>query len=75
MAACGQGAAGHHLAPVLLSSGANTFNSLGEWFTLLAFGASDGDVFEFERAASRLGIPTKVIRDSRDNGREAYEAP
>ncbi|MDB5642828.1 MAG: Monooxygenase, FAD-binding [Hyphomicrobiales bacterium] len=65
---------GHHLAPVALSAGGNTFDALGDWFTLLAFDAPDADVAAFEHAAAGLNIPLKVIRDTRDQGREAYEA-
>ncbi|MDB5508776.1 MAG: Monooxygenase, FAD-binding [Hyphomicrobiales bacterium] len=66
--------AGHHLAPVPLTSRENSFNALGEGFTLLALGAGDAEVAAFQRAADGMGVPLKVIRDTRDGGREAYEA-
>lgn len=66
--------AGHHLAPVPLSSGLSSFDALGDWFTLLAFGAADEDVAAFESAAERLHVPLKVIRDTQADGREGYEA-
>ncbi|MDH7794861.1 MULTISPECIES: FAD-dependent monooxygenase [unclassified Beijerinckia] len=66
--------AGHHLAPVPMSSGRNSFEELGFDFTLLAFGAPDDDVASFTSAAADLGIPLKVVRDSLDGGRESYEA-
>ena len=65
---------GHHLAPVDLSSGTNTFDALGDGFTLLAFGAAQEDITAFEVAAAALNIPLKVVRDTRDRGREVYEA-
>jgi 2-polyprenyl-6-methoxyphenol hydroxylase-like FAD-dependent oxidoreductase len=65
--------AGHHLAPQLLSSGRNVFEELSSDFTLLAFGASDGAVRDFERAATTAHVPLVVVRDSYDGGREAYE--
>ena len=65
---------GHHLAPVPLSSGQNSFDALGAWFTLFAFGVSDSEIAAFERAAHELQIPLKVVRDTREGAREAYEA-
>jgi hypothetical protein len=66
--------AGHHLSPQPLSSGRNVFEGLGPDFTLLAFGAEDGLVEAFALAARRLNVPLKIVRDTRDGGREAYEA-
>jgi 4-hydroxyisophthalate hydroxylase len=66
--------AGHHLAPQPLSSGRNVFEELGEGFTLLALDADGGAVNVFERAAETLRIPLKLVRDSRADGRERYEA-
>jgi hypothetical protein len=66
--------AGHHLAPRPLSSGRNIFEELGEGFTLVDLGSPKGFVQEFKRAAEVLGIPLKVIQDSRADGRELYEA-
>ena len=64
---------GHHLPPQPLSSGRNVFEELGSGFTLLAFGAEDAAVQEFEAAAKARGIPLKCIRDSFAGGREKYE--
>ena len=66
--------AGHHLAPQTLSSGKNVFEELGAGFTLLAFGADEGAVKAFEDAARSLRVPLKVIRDSYEGDRQAYEA-
>lgn len=66
--------AGHHLPPQPLSSGKKLFEEMGRGFALLAFGANDSDVAAFAAAAGTLNIPLKVIRDSYDAGREAYEA-
>jgi 2-polyprenyl-6-methoxyphenol hydroxylase-like FAD-dependent oxidoreductase len=63
--------AGHHLPSQVLSSGRNVFEELGPEFTLLAFGAADGDVAAFAEAARALKVPLKVIQD---NGSNAYEA-
>jgi len=65
--------AGHHLPPQPLSSGKNVFEELGPGFTLLALGSENGAVQAFVQAAGAKGIPLKVIEDSYDGGREAYE--
>ena len=66
--------AGHHLAPLPLSDGRKLYDALGPDFTLLAFGADPRAVEAFERAAERLGAPLAVISDTREGGRELYEA-
>ena len=65
---------GHHLAPAPLSAGGNTFQALGRGFTLLAFDADPAAVLEFEDAARKHRIPLKVVADTREDGRELYEA-
>ena len=65
--------AGHHLPPCVLSSGRNVFEELGEGYTLMAFG-DDSAVQGFEDAARALRAPLKIVRDSFDGGREAYES-
>lgn len=70
--------AGHHLPPNVLSSGRNVFEELGSGYTLLAFGADDSAsrrvIGELEAAARAAKMPLKVVRDSYDCGREAYES-
>ena len=66
--------AGHHLAPRTLSSGRNVFEELGGGFVLFAFDASEGDVAAFEAHAKALGVPLKVVRDTRAGGREDFDA-
>ena len=66
--------AGHHLPPQLLSSGRNVFEELGSDFTLLAFDATDAMATAFAMAAKALRISLKIVRDSYDHGRRAYEA-
>jgi 4-hydroxyisophthalate hydroxylase len=66
--------AGHHLAPQPLSSGGNIFDELGGGFTLLSLEEAHGVAAGFERAATKLRLPLKVIRDTPDQGREKYQA-
>jgi hypothetical protein len=64
--------AGHHLPPQLLSSGRNVFEELGDGFTLFAFDRDE--TAAFAQAAEALHLPLKIVRDSYDLGRCAYEA-
>jgi 4-hydroxyisophthalate hydroxylase len=66
--------AGHHLPPQLLSSGRNVFAELGNEFTLLVFDGEDATAAAFAQGAKALQLPLKIVRDSNDQGRRAYEA-
>jgi 4-hydroxyisophthalate hydroxylase len=66
---------GHHLAPQPLTSGRNVFEELGPGYTLLAFGASDEAVAKIVQAAGSRRMPLKVVRDSREKGRDQYGFP
>jgi hypothetical protein len=63
--------AGHHLAPLPLSAGRKLADELGADFTLLAFGAEQHAVAQFEAAAQTLRVPLKIVRDNESDGREA----
>ena len=65
---------GHHLAPQPLSSGCNVFGKLGEGFTLLAFGTEDQAIEAIQQTARSLRVPLKVVRDSYEVERKAYES-
>jgi 4-hydroxyisophthalate hydroxylase len=65
--------AGHHLAPRQLGSGRNVFEQLGDGFTLLHFGTSNGAAAAIKRAAEARSVPLKVIRDDAE-AREFYRA-
>jgi 4-hydroxyisophthalate hydroxylase len=66
--------AGHHLPPQLLSSGRNVFEELGDGFTLFAFDRDETTAVAFAQAAKALHVPLKIVCDSFDQGRRAYEA-
>lgn len=66
--------AGHHLAPVPMSNGRDSFESLGRDFSLLAFDAPPETVAAFESAARELNIPLEVVRDDKSGERAKYEA-
>jgi 2-polyprenyl-6-methoxyphenol hydroxylase-like FAD-dependent oxidoreductase len=66
--------AGHHLAPQIFSSGRNVFEELGAGFTLLVLDADDATCEAFAAAAQGMQVPLRIVRDSRNGGRERYEA-
>ncbi|GJD52571.1 4-methyl-5-nitrocatechol 5-monooxygenase [Methylobacterium crusticola] len=66
--------AGHHLAPLALSSGRSVYEALGAGFTLLALGGDGRGARAFREAAGRLGIPLTVVEDARDGEPARYEA-
>lgn len=65
-----QARAGHHLTPQLLSNGRNVYEELGRDFTLLAF---EADPRPLADAAQQLGVPLKIVQDSYQQPRTAYE--
>ena len=65
--------AGHHLAPVVLSSGGNVFDRLGGGFTLITLGGGPEPAAAFQAAAADLRIPLHVIADTPDGPRAAYQ--
>ena len=65
---------GHHLAPQRLSSGGNIFDQLGGEYVLLALGASPEEVRAFATAAEALRMPLKIVRDTRAEERNKYDA-
>jgi len=64
--------AGHHLAPVVLSCGANIFERLAGGFTLIDLGGDQEPAAAFQAAATDLGMPLRVIADTPDGQRAAY---
>jgi 2-polyprenyl-6-methoxyphenol hydroxylase-like FAD-dependent oxidoreductase len=66
--------AGYHLMPLELSSGANVFEKLGAWYTLLALDAADADVQVMQGAAGSVHVPLEIVRDSSADQRRDYAA-
>ena len=66
--------AGHHLAPQMLAWDTNVFEALGEGFTLFGFGVEEDIEASFGAAAEELGLPLKIVEDTREAGRETYGA-
>jgi 4-hydroxyisophthalate hydroxylase len=64
--------AGHHLAPVLLSSGRSTFEQLGRGYTLIALTDDQRSAVPFQAAARALRIPLRVLADTFEGERKAY---
>ena len=64
--------AGHHLAPASLSSGRNIFQELGRDYTLVALSEDRRPVAAFQAAARKLQMPLRVLTDSFDEQRMAY---
>jgi len=59
--------AGHHLAPVVLSSGRNVFEELSTGFTLLDLAGGAHDAFSED--AKALGVPLSVVTDTYEGSR------
>ena len=66
--------AGHHLAPLGLSSGRNVYEDLGTGFTLLAFDAPPSSVAALETGAREVGVPLTVISDDLGGDRAEFAA-
>ncbi len=64
--------AGHHLAPIALSSGANIFERLAAGFTLVSLAGDRQPAAAFQAAARELRMPLSVITDSFDGPRIAW---
>lgn len=66
--------AGHHVPPGVLSTGRGVHEEFGAWFTLLAFDAQAEAVAGFESAAQELNVPLKVVSDTFEESRAAFES-
>lgn len=66
--------AGHHLAPAMLPTGRNVFETLGLGFTLLAFDAAPDSVKIFRDAAASLGLPLTVVEAPAQEETQRYAA-
>lgn len=65
--------AGHHLAPAPLSRGRDVFEELGGGYTLIALTGDGGPAAAFQAAASRAGMPLRVVTDTFAGRRAAYK--
>ena len=65
---------GHHLAPLILSSGENVFEKIGNEFSLLAFDGDKNIIQAFEKVCRSRGIHLQVIEDSLSDSRLKFEA-
>jgi 4-hydroxyisophthalate hydroxylase len=65
--------AGHHLAPVSLSSGRDIFAELGPGYTLVALTEDPQQGAAFQAAAQRLRMPLRVLTDTPGEQRAAYQ--
>jgi len=63
--------AGHHLAPLPLTSGESSYARLGDGFTLFGFGADMAATEAFAAAAAAIGMPLAVVCDSEPSRYEA----
>lgn len=63
---------GHHLAPQMLAWETNVFEALGDGFTLFGFGVEEELEDSFGAVAEELGVPLKIVEDTREDGREKY---
>ena len=65
---------GHHLAQQALASGKNIYEELGTSFTLIALDADKTTIESFRKASKSMDVPLKIIKDSFEGEREAYES-
>jgi 4-hydroxyisophthalate hydroxylase len=64
--------AGHHLAPLTLSSGKNIFEEIGNDFCLIVLNGKQNTIANISNAARDLEMPLKVIQDNLENGRDKF---
>lgn len=67
--------AGHHLSPAPLSSGRNVFEELGRGYTLIALTQDRAPIAAFKDAAHAARTPLRIITDTFDGERTAYQCP
>jgi 4-hydroxyisophthalate hydroxylase len=70
---CTDARPGHHLAPLILEPGRNSFTELGDGFCLIECGGEEASCRAFATAARELGIPLKIIAAGMHAG-QAYGA-
>lgn len=64
--------AGHHLAPMALSSGNRLHEKMGAGLTLVSIDGREKDVDAFRSVASVLGVPLEVIQDDSAGDRARF---